>query len=84
MADIMPSLKQMEVNAKENAENWTNYTETEQDKRIYLPNNGKTVTKEEEKKEAVAQEEIVEEMTNSLSEENAGTTSPPVVSTTNH
>ena len=49
----MPSLKQMEVNAKENAENWLKYVETEQDKRIYLPNNGKEVSKEEEKKEAI-------------------------------
>ena len=33
----MPQLKQLEINAKENAENWQKYTETEEDKKIYLP-----------------------------------------------
>ena len=72
----------MEINAKENAENWSKYMETEQDKRIYMPNNGKEVSKEEEKKEAVQQVEIVEEISNTLSGEEVGTATVPVVTTT--
>ena len=78
----MPTLKQLEVNAKANAENWSNYSETEKDKRIYLPNNGKEISKEEEKKETVQQEEIIEEISNSVSEENVGAT-VPVITTSN-
>ena len=55
IADIMPQLKQLEINAKANAENWMKYTETEEDKKIYLPrkdsmSNGKS--HEERKEEA--------------------------------
>ena len=43
------------MNAKENATNWQNYTETEEDKKIYLPHNGKPkkILSEEENKQDI-------------------------------
>ena len=45
----MPTLKQLEINAKENAENWQKYVEDDKAKRIYMPNNGKPKSEEEKK-----------------------------------
>lgn len=65
----MPQLKQLEINAKENAENWKSYVETEENKRIYLPNNGKppkVEVKEEETKQDVVVEITVSDNGNSI------------------
>lgn len=37
IANLMPQLKHLEKNGKENADNWVNYKETEEDKKIYVP-----------------------------------------------
>ena len=44
MANLMPQLKHLEKNGKDNAVNWVEYKETEEDKEIYKP---KTILKEE-------------------------------------
>lgn len=41
ISNLMPTMKQLEINAKENKQNWQDKVETEEEKRIYLPNNGK-------------------------------------------
>ena len=35
MANLMPQLKHLEKNGKDNAVNWVEYKETEEDKEIY-------------------------------------------------
>lgn len=35
MSEILPELKQLEANAKENAEKWKNYEETEAFREVY-------------------------------------------------
>ena len=85
-------LKQLEINAKENANNWMKYTETEQDKRIYMPNNGRPIAGEVEKKEALLPNEISEvennpsgsegkPLSDSVDSGNAKATAAPVTST---
>ena len=51
----MPELKQLEVNAKENAENWKTYEETEEFKTVYKrksPEQRDALVKEERDREA--------------------------------
>ena len=41
IADLAPELGTLADNAKTNAKEWANKVETEEEKRIYLPGNGK-------------------------------------------
>ena len=51
IADLAPELVPLAENAKANAKEWAEKVETEEEKKIYLPNNGKQIkTKQEEAK----------------------------------
>ena len=53
IADLAPELVPLAENAKTNAKEWADKVETEEEKKIYLPNNGKpTKPKLEEAKSA--------------------------------
>ena len=53
IADLAPELVPLAENAKTNAKEWADKVETEEEKKIYLPNNGKpTKPKLEETKSA--------------------------------
>ena len=41
IADLAPELVPLAENAKTNAKEWADKVETEEEKKIYLPNNGK-------------------------------------------
>ena len=53
IAELAPELAHLAENAKTNAKEWADKVETEEEKRIYLPNNGyPTKPKLEEEKSA--------------------------------
>ena len=67
MSEILPELKQLETNAKENAEKWKSFEETEEFKQVYQ---AKTI----EQRDAAAIEE--RERANSLDDDEQCTIEP--------